>query len=1371
MTEAANPKLPKVSDGRNVVSPQPGEPKEIPIAARLKGPGPAAYTLPSTLGMNAKTLKRAPAYSFGVKIQYERPDPRETPGPNVFFPQTTRVGRSHGPAFSLQGGYKKGPSRAAEGAGEITGELDTPGPGKYNPAYVASREPKAPAYSMGGRRGAQKKNDNPGPAQYNVAATLGLHPAITMSAAAAFSIKPPRPFKLESNSPGPAAYSSLDPAKIKKASPAYSLGSRWHSPADSPFGDGEAFEVQTAGGKTLRTVTPGPGQYTPQVKYRLIGTVLAEYAIPVEDAQGVAGNNDGTSAAVRSLERRAFKDINTKDPDVQNSTYYAQLSEPAYGLWIWSNLARNMRVSLHYGGSHIPFPETTSKNSSQMDTSSFDLKAVLIYMIPLLIFLVSLVLSCVTTLLNGCCILCCRQRRLGRRQKDPFTGRQKGCAIFGLVLVSLAWCAAIAGGLSGSDYTGKSITIVHQSADKLFEDSSSLFVNVDGAVGNTFNFILTSVNETADKAAGFIPLTSVNAVALSINTLADSCDDTKAALTILQSASNAFQARKDSLSIDGTGLVATTITAINSILSSVQGLRQYKTLPGASTGYRLNNVPTDPSTTNLDSTRTAMKNHASLKTIVDTVVNSMPDLSSIATASRNSGSNFTHQVLSLTTKPIAAIKATAQEKLAPVRSDISKEFVSIQVNIKEKQDEFNKYTPYITQGQLYRLIGGIVLFSLPALILFVVLVGVTARKPGAVRCCLCGSIPYTLLAVILTILILILSYLAGETCTIAFDRSVNGTAPMVNLLQTVVGDETASNYQKAMRARESCLQGNSVMKAINMFVDTSQFDIMSGATTAIMDLPIKDVTGSMNFNSLLGTGANPTSAATLADTLVSDLGLFTITDITDMKTAIGNANSALTATLSSIPATIANSDVDMASADVTERGNACDDLQSRVTIIRKSITDLQAAAGYLGQAVTALSELTTSPTDFPDITAKASTFDSKADQIPVNYQDVSTNIANFISDTEASFTAEVPALRNDMIVAAKAAQDSILQMPVTCKDLATDIVNLEMGVCDGLLTGADTIWFAFFILCSGGVISVPVFISAANMLADRDSSRPKGETGTGKTKKAFNTGKPNEKGTSKGKGKGDVEAGQIKWAAPGGGTPTGEHFQVSKSAALTPSEGEMKSIERSHQPDPARIYPEAEPHLPGYHAEGGVHRAPSDAKKPYVSPIPPNNGSPRASPRVSHQGSPQRQSAQMNAYVPEDDNIQEMRPSWLGGGGGGGAGPSGHESETSGSYSPRARHPYQPVSPADSYVDSVPDNSGASRSPVGNGPRRISAAQHPEYEHVVTEFSKRVSQQPPARVYDDSGYQVPPPQQYYDQPQGHQYGDNQDYDEYGRPRY
>jgi hypothetical protein len=41
----------------------------------------------------------------------------------------------------------------------------TPGPGKYNPTYIPAKEPKAPAYSMGGRRIEAKPSNYPGPAE------------------------------------------------------------------------------------------------------------------------------------------------------------------------------------------------------------------------------------------------------------------------------------------------------------------------------------------------------------------------------------------------------------------------------------------------------------------------------------------------------------------------------------------------------------------------------------------------------------------------------------------------------------------------------------------------------------------------------------------------------------------------------------------------------------------------------------------------------------------------------------------------------------------------------------------------------------------------------------------------------------------------------------------------------------------------------------------------------------------------------------------------------------------------------------------------------------------------------------------------------
>jgi hypothetical protein len=41
------------------------------------------------------------------------------------------------------------------------------GPGRYNPSFVPVKEPKAPAYSIQGRKELIKTDNTPGPAQCN----------------------------------------------------------------------------------------------------------------------------------------------------------------------------------------------------------------------------------------------------------------------------------------------------------------------------------------------------------------------------------------------------------------------------------------------------------------------------------------------------------------------------------------------------------------------------------------------------------------------------------------------------------------------------------------------------------------------------------------------------------------------------------------------------------------------------------------------------------------------------------------------------------------------------------------------------------------------------------------------------------------------------------------------------------------------------------------------------------------------------------------------------------------------------------------------------------------------------------------------------
>lgn len=82
-----------------------------------------------------------------------------TPGPNVFFPHSIRTGVNKGPAFSLQGGFRKNEKAYAEENLDSPGNfINYKGPGKYNPNYLPTTGSRAPAYSLCPRRAGDKCN-------------------------------------------------------------------------------------------------------------------------------------------------------------------------------------------------------------------------------------------------------------------------------------------------------------------------------------------------------------------------------------------------------------------------------------------------------------------------------------------------------------------------------------------------------------------------------------------------------------------------------------------------------------------------------------------------------------------------------------------------------------------------------------------------------------------------------------------------------------------------------------------------------------------------------------------------------------------------------------------------------------------------------------------------------------------------------------------------------------------------------------------------------------------------------------------------------------------------------------------------------------
>ncbi|XP_061428466.1 ciliary microtubule associated protein 1A-like [Lethenteron reissneri] len=211
------------------------------IYAKFRGPGPAKYKLPPTLGHGGHDVsKRAsPAYTMSARYDDPRFPMAKTPGPKYYSPSLTRHGLEGSPVYSIQGRHR-----------ERTLAFRTPGPGAYASERLFSpSEARAPAYSLAERTASRSVDLVPAPNAYSLPSTLGSHLPHRRSAPS-FSVSARRSVGGHAEdlarTPGPARYDAAHASDLRPhRAPAWSLQSRSRLPGDN-------------------TQKPGPGAHRPE---------------------------------------------------------------------------------------------------------------------------------------------------------------------------------------------------------------------------------------------------------------------------------------------------------------------------------------------------------------------------------------------------------------------------------------------------------------------------------------------------------------------------------------------------------------------------------------------------------------------------------------------------------------------------------------------------------------------------------------------------------------------------------------------------------------------------------------------------------------------------------------------------------------------------------------------------------------------------------------------------------------------------------------------------------------------------------------------------------------------------------------------------
>ncbi|XP_050087198.1 outer dense fiber protein 3-B-like [Anopheles aquasalis] len=210
---------------------------------RSIGPGPASYSLPTSIGSNNGDPRkvRNPVYTIRPRTAFKH----ETlgPGPADYeVSKLTRTGRPHQPMYSMRSRWQ--PSK----------QDSVPDPQAYHPSVNKER---TPAYSFGLRLETLNKNQVPGPNEYQADMRV-IRPR-----APCYSMRPLTKGTTTSYGPGPAGYALPNRDLTHKRSPNYTIRNAFATVGD-------------------RTPCPGPAHYG--LMGRLVGKSAPCYSFGIRHA-------------------------------------------------------------------------------------------------------------------------------------------------------------------------------------------------------------------------------------------------------------------------------------------------------------------------------------------------------------------------------------------------------------------------------------------------------------------------------------------------------------------------------------------------------------------------------------------------------------------------------------------------------------------------------------------------------------------------------------------------------------------------------------------------------------------------------------------------------------------------------------------------------------------------------------------------------------------------------------------------------------------------------------------------------------------------------------------------------------------------------
>lgn len=208
---------------------------------------------------------------------------------------------------------------------------------------------------------------------------------------------------------------------------------------------------------------------------------------------------------------------------------------------------------------------------------------------------------------------------------------------------------------------GRALNIMHETANKTFNDGRLLVTSFQADIGSAIDDIAKSVNDTADSFPTYIPEAGITNIQNKILGLADQCEDMNGNINSIIDASVALENSKDELAKKTGNVLAALIDDIDQKTLEMQDLYVYKTY-SAGMDYRWNQdtsayrlQTTNPPLSNIEDLRSHIADtQNATKAVVDALdAVQMPPIQDIIDEARRLGASLLDTIKNQTKQPIA----------------------------------------------------------------------------------------------------------------------------------------------------------------------------------------------------------------------------------------------------------------------------------------------------------------------------------------------------------------------------------------------------------------------------------------------------------------------------------------------------------------------------------------------------------------------------------------------------------------------------------------------------------------------------------------------------------------------------------------------